>query len=83
MHDVWRRLAKNRIALCGQAAHLPIRFDRIVEPWLGPTMSQAGLNGTRGHLAAFAVEQWQLAARLRQAALQITALRLGWPQGSQ
>src|SRR5258708_29486419 len=72
--------AKDRIALCGESAHQPIRLDRIREPRLGPAVSQARLNGTRGHRAAVGVGQRQLAARLRQAALQISALRIGRPQ---
>jgi hypothetical protein len=72
--------AKNCVTLCGQSAHQPIRLDRILEPGLGPTVSHTRLDGTPRHLAAVGIEQRQLAARLQQAALQISALRLARPQ---
>ena len=42
-------------------------------------MSYAGLNSTRRHLAAVAIEQRQLAAWLRQTTLQVSTLWLAWP----
>ena len=42
-------------------------------------MGHAGFDRLLRHFAAVAVEQGKLAARLRQAARQIAALRLGGP----
>jgi hypothetical protein len=71
--------AEDRVALCGQSAHQPIRLDRIIKPGLSPAVGYTGLHGTGRHLPAVGVEQRQLAPGLRQTALQISALRLGRP----
>jgi hypothetical protein len=63
------RLAKDCIAFCGQSAHEPIRFDRIPEPRLRPAVGHAGLNRAWRYFPAIGIEQRQLAAWLRQAAL--------------
>jgi hypothetical protein len=76
----WFGLPENLAAAWGQAAHQPVRLDRIFEPGLSPAVRDAGLNGAQRHLAAVRIEQRQLAARLRQATLQIAPLRFGWPQ---
>jgi hypothetical protein len=67
----------DRVALCGQSTHEPIGLDRILEPGLGPAVGYTGLNGAERHLPAVGVEQRQLASRLRQTTLQISAAAAG------
>jgi hypothetical protein len=70
-------MAKRHTAPVGEPAHQPVRLDRVPKPRFGPAIRYAGLNGARRHLAAVGLEQRLLAARLSQASLQVTALRLG------
>lgn len=74
-------MAKHHAALVGEPAHQPVRLDRVPKPGFGPAVRYTGLNGARRHLAAVSIEQRQLAARLRQASLQVPALRFGRPHG--
>lgn len=73
-------VAEHRIARRRQPAHQPVRLDRVVEPGLRPTVSDAGLHGARRDFAPVTVEQWQLAAGFADTTLQIPPLRLGRPQ---
>jgi hypothetical protein len=74
-------MTKRHTAPVGESAHQPVRLDRVPKPRFGPAVRYTGLNGARRHLAAVGIEQRQLAARLRQASLQVTALRLRRPHG--
>jgi hypothetical protein len=75
-----RGMSEGRIALGRQPADQPVGLDRIMDPGCRPAMGDAGPYDAGRDSAAVAVPQRQLPARFRQAALQISLLRLRRPQ---
>src|SRR3546814_654199 len=57
-------------AFVGQAADQPVRLDRVLEPGLRPALLDATADGADVVALPVAIEQRQLAARLREAAAQ-------------
>src|SRR5262252_6222283 len=76
-----RRMPEHAVSLGGEAAHQPVRLDRVARPDLGPAVGDAGLDRFPGNLAAVTIEQREFSTGLVEAALEIAPLRRAWPHG--